>query len=225
MDSISFRAEFVWTKVHTPKQGEPAFGAPDLVHTSVQSFVAAARMDSISVWAEFVWTKVHTPMSRNYNGEEETMPADLLTTVREALAAKMDDYFAEIVQIADPLSDAQLWKKPVAPGNSIGHLILHLTGNLNHFAGARLGGTGYVREREREFTESQHPSKATLIANLKDAVATFRRVITGLSAEQLVAPFPEPNFGNTMNGLMRLVGHFALHRGQMTYLARLVGGK
>ncbi len=153
------------------------------------------------------------------------MPADLLTTVREALAAKMDEYFAEIAQITDPLSDAQLWKKPVEPGNSIGHLILHLTGNLNHFAGARLGGSGYVREREREFTETHPPLKAALIANLKAAVATFRRVVTGLSAEQLVAPFPEPDFGSTMNALIRLVGHFALHRGQMTYLARLVGGK
>ncbi|HEV8060032.1 MAG TPA: DinB family protein [Gemmataceae bacterium] len=153
------------------------------------------------------------------------MQADLLSTVREALAAKMDEYFAEIVQITDPLSDAQLWKKPVAPGNSIGHLILHLTGNLNHFAGARLGGSGYVREREREFTETHPPLKAALIANLKAAVATFRRVVMGLSAEQLVAPFPEANFGNTMNALLRLVGHFALHRGQMTYLARLVGGK
>jgi uncharacterized damage-inducible protein DinB len=153
------------------------------------------------------------------------MPADLLATVREALAAKMDEYYAEIVQIVEPLNDSQLWKKPVDPGNSIGHLILHLTGNLNHFAGACLGGSGYVREREREFTETHPPLKAALIANLKAAVATFRRVVTGLSAEQLVAPFPEPKFGNTMKALTHLVGHFALHRGQVTYLARLVAGK
>ena len=151
------------------------------------------------------------------------MSAELLSTVREALAAKMDDYCTEVAQIVEPLHDQQLWKKPVEPGNSIGNLILHLTGNLNHFAGAKLGNTGFVRDREREFNESQRPTKAVLLANLKEAVATFRRVVVGLSAEQLVAPFPEPNFGNTMSAAScALVGHFALHRGQMTYVARLV---
>jgi uncharacterized damage-inducible protein DinB len=150
------------------------------------------------------------------------MSADLLTTVREALAAKLDDYCTEVVQIVEPLNDRHLWMKPVDPGNSIGHLILHLTGNLNHFVGAQLDGTGYIREREREFTETHPPLKAALIANLKAAVATFRRVVSRLSAEQLIAPFPDPKFGNTMKALTHLVGHFALHRGQMTYLARLV---
>jgi uncharacterized damage-inducible protein DinB len=154
--------------------------------------------------------------------EEYAMPVDLLVTVREALAAKLDDYCGDVVQISEPLTDRQIWAKPVEPGNSIGHLILHLTGNLNHFAGALLGGTGYVRDREREFAETQPPSKATLLANLKDAVATFRRVVSGLSADQLVAPFPDAKFGATTKALVHFVSHFALHRGQMTYLARLV---
>jgi uncharacterized damage-inducible protein DinB len=149
------------------------------------------------------------------------MAADLLATVREALTGKLGDYCAEVVAIAEPLSDRQLWAKPVEPGNSIGHLILHLTGNLNHFVGAQLGGSGYVRDREREFTETNPPTKATLLAKLKDAVATFQRVVSGLSADQLAAPFPDPKFGSTMKGLTSLVCHVALHRGQMSYLARL----
>ena len=108
------------------------------------------------------------------------------------------------------------------PGNSIGHLILHLTGNLNHFVGAQLGGTGYVREREREFTETKPPDKATLLANLDAAVSMFRRVVSGLSTEQLAAPHPEKRFGTVLQTLVHLVSHFALHRGQMSYLARLV---
>jgi hypothetical protein len=149
------------------------------------------------------------------------MAVDLLASVREALIGKLEDYCTEVVNLVEPLSDRKIWSKPVEPGNSIGHLILHLTGNLNHFVGAQLGGTGYVRDREREFTETEAPSKATLLANLKDAVATFRRVVGGLSAEQLNAPFPDPKFGSTLKGLTSLVGHFALHRGQMSYLARL----
>jgi hypothetical protein len=104
----------------------------------------------------------------------------------------------------------------------VGHLVLHLAGNLNHFVGAHLGGSGYVREREREFTEATPPGKAEALAGLDAAVATFRRVVEGLSAEKLAAPHPEARFGDVLNALVHLVSHFALHRGQMSYIARLV---
>ena len=52
-------------------------------------------------------------------------------------------------------------------------------------------------------------------------MATFRRVVDGLSAEALLAPHPEARFGTVMNTLVHLVAHFALHRGQMSYLVRL----
>ena len=64
-------------------------------------------------------------------------------------------------------------QRPLEPGNSVGHLILHLTGNLNHFVGGQLGKTGYVRDREREFTESNLPKKEQVLAGLDAAVATF----------------------------------------------------
>jgi hypothetical protein len=88
--------------------------------------------------------------------------------------------------------------------------------------GGQLGKTGYVRDREREFTEASPPSRAALLEGLDQAVATFRRVAGSLSAEQLAAPHPEARLGNVLKGLIHLLGHFALHRGQMSYLARLV---
>jgi uncharacterized damage-inducible protein DinB len=153
------------------------------------------------------------------------MPADLLTAIKDALSSKLEDYCKEIVDLVEPLNERQLWAKPVEPGNSAGHLILHLTGNLNHFIGAQLGGTGYVRDRDREFNDAQPPAKAAVLANLKEAAALFRRVVNGLNAEQLTGPFPDPKFGTTAKALVHIVSHFALHRGQITYLARLVAGQ
>ena len=150
------------------------------------------------------------------------MTADLAELTGSALIAELEGLRDAVRQAAEPLSEQELWAKPVEPGNSVGHLILHLTGNLNHFVGAQLGNTGYVRDREREFTEAQPPAKAAVLANLDAAVATFRRVVGGLSAEQLAAPHPEARFGTVLKGLVHLVGHFALHRGQMTYIVRLV---
>jgi uncharacterized damage-inducible protein DinB len=127
-----------------------------------------------------------------------------------------------VKQLAEPLSDGELWRKPLEQSNSVGHLILHLTGNLNHFVGAQLGNTGYVREREREFTETHVPTKTLLLAGLDDAVTTFRRVVSGLTTEQLAAPHPDARFGLALNALMHLVAHFAIHRGQLSYIVRLV---
>lgn len=150
------------------------------------------------------------------------MAADLLTLSRAALIGELEHLRDEVKEAAEPLSEKELWMKPVNPGNSIGHLILHLTGNLNHFVGAQIGGSGYIRDREREFTETHPPSKDVTLANLDQAVATFHRVVSGLSADQLAAPHPDTRFGSVFNGLIHLVAHFALHRGQMSYIARML---
>jgi uncharacterized damage-inducible protein DinB len=150
------------------------------------------------------------------------MATDLTGLVKTSLITELEQLRDAVRQVAEGLSEQELWVKLVDPGNSIGHLILHLTGNLNHYVGAQLGGSGYVREREREFTEAHPPARTQLLANLDAAVATFRRVVEGLDADRLAAPHPEPRFGSVLNGLIHLVAHFALHRGQMSYLVRLV---
>jgi uncharacterized damage-inducible protein DinB len=150
------------------------------------------------------------------------MAVDLAAVARAALIGGLEQLRDGVRQVVEPLSEQEVWTKPVDPGNSVGHLVLHLTGNLNHFVGAQLDGTGYVRDREREFTASERPPKAVLLANLDAAVAVFRRVVEGLSAEQLAAPHPEKRFGTVTSALVHLVAHFALHRGQMSYIVRMV---
>jgi uncharacterized damage-inducible protein DinB len=151
------------------------------------------------------------------------MSAELLAAIKAALPDELERVHGELKALAEPLGEEAFWRKPVEPGNSFGHLVLHLAGNLNHFAGARLANTGYVRDREREFTEARPPSKAEALARLDEAVALFRRVVEGLSAERLAGPHPDADkMGSVVNALVRLVAHFALHRGQMSYISRLV---
>ena len=133
------------------------------------------------------------------------MAIDLADLAKNSLIGNLEKLRDEVRQLAEPLTDAELWHKPLDQSNSVGHLILHLSGNLNHFVGARLGNTGYVREREREFTEANVPSRATLLAGLECAVAAFRRVVSGLSADQLAAPHPDDRFGTVLNALTTLL--------------------
>jgi hypothetical protein len=150
------------------------------------------------------------------------MPADVSELIKTSLIREMESQRDAVRDLAAPLDERQFWKKPVEPGNSFGHLVLHLTGNLSWFIGAQLGGTGYVREREREFTEANPPPKTEALARLDEAVAVFRRVVQGLSAEQLAAPHASERFGVVVNALVFVTAHFAVHRGQLSYIARLV---
>jgi uncharacterized damage-inducible protein DinB len=150
------------------------------------------------------------------------MSAELAKAVKSALADTLEGLRDAVKTLAGPLSDEQFWRRPIEPGNSFGHLVLHLTGNLSHFVGAHLGGTGYVRDREREFTETRVPGKAEALARLDEAVALFRRVVEALPPERLTEAHPDAQMGTVANALVRLLAHFALHRGQMSYIARLV---
>jgi uncharacterized damage-inducible protein DinB len=150
------------------------------------------------------------------------MAGELGAAVRSALVEELEELRDGVLQLVDGLSDQQLWKKPLEPGNSVGHLVLHLTGNLNHFVGAQLGNTGYVRDREREFTASEPPARQELLSDFRGAVATFRRVVEMLDDGRLLSAHPEARFGTVLKTLVHLVSHFALHRGQMSYIVRLV---
>ena len=150
------------------------------------------------------------------------MAEDTLSLAKAALVGELEQQRDAVRQLAAPLSEEEFWRKPLDPGNSVGHLVLHLTGNLEWMVGAKLGSTGYVRDREREFTETAVPAKAVALAKLDEAVATFRRVVESLDAARLAAPHPEARLGLVLPALVHLVGHFAIHRGQMTYIARLV---
>jgi uncharacterized damage-inducible protein DinB len=152
------------------------------------------------------------------------MNADLVVLVKSALIEGLEHLLAAVRQLSEPLGEAAFWRKPIVPGNSVGHLVLHLAGNLNHFVGAQLGGTGYVRDRDREFNEARPPTKAEALAGLDRAVAVFRQVLTGLDPQQLAAPHAEARFGPVLHALVHLVAHFALHRGQMSYIVRLLDG-
>jgi uncharacterized damage-inducible protein DinB len=152
------------------------------------------------------------------------MSDNFVALAKTALVEKLEQLLQDVRGILEPLDERALWARPVEPGNSIGHLVLHLTGNLNHFVGRRLGHTDYTRDREREFTETNVPAKDELVKRLEGAVALFRRVVSSLTEAQLYATFPEAEFGTVFQALVRLVAHFALHRGQMSYIVRLVNG-
>jgi hypothetical protein len=84
--------------------------------------------------------------------------------------------------------ESDLWTSPPGVSNPAGTLALHLAGNLRHFVGAQLGGTGYVRDREAEFQDRGVP-RAVLLGRIADAVTEVDRTLRSLPASRLAAPY------------------------------------
>src|SRR5271170_6672868 len=96
--------------------------------------------------------------------------SDLNETIASSLAARYTKLAGVVRDLALPLSDEQFWAKPFAFGNSFGHLVLHLTGNLNYYIGAQIAGTSYVRDRPLEFSDATRPSKEQVLKKFDQAI-------------------------------------------------------
>ena len=146
----------------------------------------------------------------------------LQTTVAAGLNGRYTELAGRVRELATPLDDEQFWRKPFPFGNSFGHLVLHLTGNLNYYIGAEIAGTGYVRDRDREFTEADRPSKHEVMKRFDAAVTDVLKTIAAQSADDWPKPYTalrEETAGNRFNIFLRCATHLHLHVGQMIYLS------
>jgi uncharacterized damage-inducible protein DinB len=142
--------------------------------------------------------------------------AALLTRDLQALRRSIEAY----------PDDALPWRQPPGLPNSAGTLALHVAGNLRHFVGATLGGTGYVRDREHEFA-ARNLSRAELAAGLAATEADVSHTLGRLTEADLQREFPLPIAGHrfgTGDFLLHLVSHLSYHLGQVDYHRRVVTG-
>ncbi len=120
--------------------------------------------------------------------------------------------------------ERDLWRRPPGVANSAGTLALHLAGNLQHYVGTLLGGTGYVRDRPAEFALRDVP-REKILAEIEAARSAVRAGASRLNDALAGAEFPETVGGvrvTTAEYLIHLVSHFAYHLGQIDYHRRVV---
>ena len=121
-------------------------------------------------------------------------------------------------------NEADLWIKTDDIPNSAGNLCLHLIGNLNHYIGATLGDSGYVRKRDEEFT-TENVSRNELISQIENTIEVVKNTINNLSNDDLEKTYPLQNAGkSTKTNLefLKILTHFSYHLGQINYHRRLL---
>ncbi len=136
----------------------------------------------------------------------------------------------ELASLRDELlaypDEKLMWDMPKGLPNSGGNIALHLIGNLRFFIGTQFGATGFVRERELEFSSKDVP-RAELINNIEKTADEVTRALATLDPALLEKVFPVEVGGHKIQTglfLQHLASHLAYHLGQVDYHRRIVTG-
>jgi uncharacterized damage-inducible protein DinB len=146
------------------------------------------------------------------------MITKILITLFEKELDKLKEELAAYEQ------DDQVWKTAEGISNSGGNLCLHLTGNLQHYIGATLAETGYIRNRDAEFKLKNIP-KHRLLEEVDNAKQVVTDTLEQLSKKELESEYPIQVTGEPMSTqafLIYLLKHLSYHIGQINYHRRLV---
>jgi hypothetical protein len=132
---------------------------------------------------------------------------------------EIERYAQTLIEVVEALPEDRLWSVEGGLPNSVGTLARHLTGNLNHYFGAGFIRNGYVREREREFTETGLP-KERVLADLRAGVETACRAVDAIEDGKINLPHTAPcgeEYESLGYHILRLATHCAMHAGQADY--------
>ncbi len=148
---------------------------------------------------------------------------DLRLEVSRLMLRELETFAREVEMFPD---DATLWKTLPGLTNSAGVLARHVCGNLKHFVGAVLGGTGYLRQRDAEF--AAHEGRRDAVAReLRETREVVSGTLSRVPERVLEADYPEAVGGVVVRCdrfLIHLATHLAYHLGQAGYLRRALTG-
>ncbi|CAL2056563.1 DUF1572 family protein [Tenacibaculum sp. 190524A05c] len=122
------------------------------------------------------------------------------------------------------INEENIWKLEKNITNSAGNLSLHLVGNLHTFIGKEVGKTGYVRNRELEFSQ-QNVSRKTLIKSIEETKEMIKSSLSPLSEADLKKEYPILKFSKPKSiefFMVHLIKHLTYHLGQVNYHRRLI---
>ena len=142
---------------------------------------------------------------------------------REFLLA---DYLPKIERCLDQLSDEQIWWRPNEQSNSIGNLLLHLSGNARQWILTGLGGEVDKRQRDKEFAEREGIPASELLRQIKGTLQEVDDVLAGFDRSKLLDLRKiQGNDVTALEAVFHVTEHFSMHSGQIILLTKLMIAK
>ena len=143
--------------------------------------------------------------------------------IAQLLQRDLEKLKQELLEYRD---ETLIWKSVPGISNSAGNLCLHLVGNLNTYIGAELGQSGYIRNRELEFSQKDIP-REELIQKIEGTIEVVTQTLDRLPAEALAQEYPLlvlKEKTSTGYFLTHLAVHLGYHLGQINYHRRILEG-
>ncbi|MBK8981045.1 MAG: DUF1572 family protein [Ignavibacteria bacterium] len=136
-------------------------------------------------------------------------------------------YLSQLDALREEISlyknESDLWVLNGEIKNTPGNLCLHICGNLNYFIGDLIGNTGYVRDRDKEFSD-KNIGRETLYNNIEDTKNMIAKVFDDLGNDDFAKIYPDNKFGENPTYAFvfaRLISHLSYHLGQINYHRRI----
>jgi hypothetical protein len=138
----------------------------------------------------------------------------------------LDQFWPRLQKAVEPLTEEQVWWRPNAASNSIGNLILHLTGNVTQWLVDSFNRDEDNRNRPAEFSAEGGLTAAELLARLGATMERARQVLERLTVEELLAPYEIQGYHvHGLDAVYQVVEHFGLHYGQIVYITKALSGR
>jgi len=145
----------------------------------------------------------------------------ITTSLQKLFSRDLNKLYEEISSYQN---EADIWQLKGDIKNTAGNLALHLCGNLQHFVGAILGGSGYKRDRENEFA-ARDIAREQLLTEISQTKEIVLKTLESLDDQAFKAQYPQESLGYPMTTeyfLIHLSGHLMYHLGQINYHRRLI---
>ncbi|HXG63960.1 MAG TPA: DUF1572 family protein [Blastocatellia bacterium] len=130
---------------------------------------------------------------------------------------------AQIRSCVEELSEEQLWWRPNEQSNSVGNLVLHVSGSMRHYLAHSVGGIRYERDRPAEFAERGPIPKEQLLSVFDETIRQASDTFAAFDTARFLEPTAEPAYVPTVFDLMFNVAvHVATHTGQIVYITKML---
>jgi uncharacterized damage-inducible protein DinB len=146
--------------------------------------------------------------------------------VQQARQFLRDDYLPKIERCLEKLTDQQIWWRPTAESNSIGNLLLHLSGNARQWIVSGLGGEDDHRIRQQEFDERAHIPGSELLSGLRETLGQVDTVLANFDADLLLNLYQiQGTEVIALEAIFHVVEHFSMHTGQIILITKMLSNQ
>lgn len=154
------------------------------------------------------------------------MTGEFLQEFISAATNYIDENTVKLDVCLNELDEADVWRRPNIHSNSVGNLMLHLSGNIRQWVISSLGNMEDTRQRDSEFAAESGYSKAALREKLFSTVEEAKKIINKMTPEEILKKRKVQGYSNSgISIILHVTEHYSYHTGQIIFWTKLLKDK